>query len=70
MSEKLTVRELSENEMSQIGGAMTVSDGVKAVGVVAAAAALAPVTAVGAGAILVGVAAVGAFDAYQTYSAL
>lgn len=70
MSEKLTVRELSENEMSQIGGAMTVSDGVKAIGVVAAAAALAPATAVGAGAILVGVAAVGAFDAYQTYSTL
>ncbi|KPB72055.1 hypothetical protein ACKUFS_27075 [Pseudomonas cannabina] len=52
--------------MSQIGGGMTVGEGVAAIGVVAAATALAPVTAVGAGAILVGVAAASAFDAYQT----
>ncbi|SDW82445.1 hypothetical protein SAMN05444064_10783 [Pseudomonas syringae] len=66
MNKDLSVRELSENEMSQIGGGMTVGEGVAAIGVVAAATALAPVTAVGAGAILVGVAAASAFDAYQT----
>ncbi|MDU8543596.1 MULTISPECIES: hypothetical protein [Pseudomonas syringae group] len=61
------MRELDNEELAQIGGGMTVGEGVTAIGVVAAAAALAPVTAVGAGVILVGVAGASAIDAFQTY---
>ncbi|KTC61284.1 MULTISPECIES: hypothetical protein [Pseudomonas syringae group] len=61
------MRELNNEELAQIGGGMTVGEGVTAIGVVAAAAALAPVTAVGAGVILVGVAGASAIDAFQTY---
>ncbi|ARA79377.1 hypothetical protein AAY86_20945 [Pseudomonas amygdali pv. tabaci str. ATCC 11528] len=61
------MRELNNEELAQIGGGMTVGEGVAAIGVVAAATALAPVTAVGAGVILVGVAGASAIDAFQTY---
>ncbi|GFZ72840.1 hypothetical protein BVY11_08055 [Pseudomonas amygdali pv. morsprunorum] len=61
------MRELDNEELAQIGGGMTVGEGVAAIGVVAAATALAPVTAVGAGVILAGVAGASAIDAFQTY---
>ncbi|KPB86548.1 Uncharacterized protein AC504_1799 [Pseudomonas syringae pv. maculicola] len=61
------MRELNNEELAQIGGGMTVGEGVAAIGVVAAATALAPVTAVGAGVILVGVAGASAIDAFPTY---
>ncbi|MCK9718435.1 bacteriocin [Pseudomonas syringae pv. syringae] len=67
MSKELMMRELNEQEMSQINGGMSTGEGVAAIGVVVAATALAPATAVGAGVILAGVAAVSAFDAFQSY---
>ncbi|AAZ34671.1 hypothetical protein QCD83_19440 [Pseudomonas savastanoi pv. phaseolicola] len=67
MNKELMMRELNNEELAQIGGGMTVGEGVAAIGVVAAATALAPVTAVGAGVILVGVAGASAIDAFQTY---
>lgn len=67
MNKELMMRELNNEELAQIGGGKTVGEGVAAIGVVAAATALAPVTAVGAGVILVGVAGASAIDAFQTY---
>ncbi|GFZ62573.1 Uncharacterized protein ALO70_02834 [Pseudomonas amygdali pv. eriobotryae] len=67
MNKELMMRELDNEELAQIGGGMTVGEGVAAIGVVAAATALAPVTAVGAGVILAGVAGASAIDAFQTY---
>lgn len=67
MNKELMMRELNNEELAQIGGGVTVGEGVAAIGVVAAATALAPVTAVGAGVILVGVAGASAIDAFQTY---
>ncbi|EGH14611.1 hypothetical protein ALP26_02316 [Pseudomonas savastanoi pv. glycinea] len=61
------MRELDNEELAQIGGGMTVTEGLTAIGVVAAAVAVAPVTAVGAGVILAGVAGASAIDAFQTY---
>ncbi|CZT27158.1 class IIb bacteriocin, lactobin A/cerein 7B family [Pseudomonas cerasi] len=67
MNKELMMRELNEQEMSQINGGMSTGEGVAAIGVVVAATALAPATEVGAGVILAGVAAVSAFDAFQSY---
>ncbi|MDU8500339.1 hypothetical protein RYB01_14280 [Pseudomonas syringae] len=67
MNKELMMRELDNEELAQIGGGMTVGEGLTAIGVVAGAVAVAPVTAVGAGVILAGVAGASAIDAFQTY---
>jgi hypothetical protein len=60
------MQELTMNEVEQVNGAMSVSTGVSAMGVVAAAAGLAILTPIGAGAILAGVIGTAVVDIYNT----
>ncbi|MDS7722091.1 class IIb bacteriocin, lactobin A/cerein 7B family [Pantoea ananatis] len=61
------MRELNDQELAQVSGGFTPAEGIGAMGVVAAAAALAPITAVGAGVILAGVAGAATVSAMRSY---